>query len=146
MPPLDRELLDLLGFGRSTLPPPAVPPPPAFARADTTEPPAPWPELAPEALSGLPGRLVEVIAPYTEADPVAVLAHLLVGLGNCIGATPHALVQHERHPCRLFVACVGQSAKSRKGSAWSTPRHCLTVVDEEWATTRIRAACRAARV
>jgi len=28
-----------------------------------------WPEMAPEAYHGLPGRIVETIGPYSEADP-----------------------------------------------------------------------------
>jgi hypothetical protein len=63
-----------------------------------------WPSLAPEALYGLAGRIVETVAPYTEADPVAVLAHLLVGIGNLIGSGPHALVGSERHPLRFYAA------------------------------------------
>jgi hypothetical protein len=30
---------------------------------------APWPELDPAALTGLAGRIVETIAPQSEADP-----------------------------------------------------------------------------
>ena len=84
-----------------------------------------WPTLAPEALYGLAGRIVETVAPYTEADPVAVLAHLLVGVGNLIGSGPHALVGSERHPLRLYAALVGQSSKARKGTAWGMPRYIL---------------------
>jgi hypothetical protein len=63
-----------------------------------------WPRLAPKALHGLAGRLVEAIDPYTEADPAATLAHTLAAVGNLIGPGPHARVQHDRHPCRLNVA------------------------------------------
>lgn len=81
---------------------------------------------------------METIAPYTEADPVAVLAHLLVGVGNLIGPGPHALVGHARHPLRLYAALVGQSAKGRKGTAWTTPRHLLAHVDEAWRLSRVK--------
>ena len=81
-----------------------------------------WPRLAPEALYGLPGRIVAALDPYTEADPVATLAHVLAGVGNLIGPGPHARVQHDRHPGRLNVALVGRTGKGRKGTAWSTPR------------------------
>jgi hypothetical protein len=73
-----------------------------------------WPSLAPEALYGLAGRIVETVAPYTGADQVAVLAHLLVGIGSLIGSGPHALVGSERHPLRFYAALVGQSSKARK--------------------------------
>jgi hypothetical protein len=47
-----------------------------------------WPPLAPHALHGPAGRIVETLAPYTETDTVAILAHLLVGIGNLIGPGP----------------------------------------------------------
>lgn len=96
-----------------------------------------WPRLAPEALHGLPGRLVATIDPYTEADPVATLAHVLAAAGNLIGPDPHARVQHDRHPCRLNVALVGRTGKGRKGTSWSTPRHLLAQVDPAWAARRV---------
>jgi hypothetical protein len=60
----------------------------------------------------LAGRLVETIDPYTEADPVATLAHILAGVGNLIGPGPHARVQHDQHPCRLNVARWGALARA----------------------------------
>jgi hypothetical protein len=94
-----------------------------------------WPSLA---LHGLAGRIVETVAPYTEADPVAVLAHLLVGLGNLIRPGPHALVGRERHPLRLYAALVGQSGRARKGTAWATPRYLLGQLDEPWRHARVK--------
>jgi hypothetical protein len=105
---------------------------PTLARIDPR-----WPRLAPEAFHGLAGRLVETIDPYTEADPVATLAHMLAAVGNLIGPGPHARVQHDRHPCRLNVALVGRTGKGRKGTAWSTPRHLLAQVDPAWAARRV---------
>lgn len=96
-----------------------------------------WPTLAPEALYGLAGHIVSTIDPYTEADPVATLANVLTGVGNIIGARPHARVQHDQHPLRLNVALVGRTAKGRKGTSWSTPRYLLTQVDSDWASRRI---------
>jgi hypothetical protein len=97
-----------------------------------------WPVLAPEALQGLTRRIVETIDPYTEADRVATLAHVLVAVGNLIGPNPHARVGHDRHPLRLDVGLMGDTSKGRKGTAWSTPRHMLSRVDPDWAAHRIR--------
>lgn len=97
-----------------------------------------WPVLAPEALHGLAGRIVAAADPHTEADPVAVLAHVLAGVGNLVGAGPHARVQHDRHPLRLNVALVGATGKGRKGTAWSLPRHLLAQVDPDWARARVK--------
>jgi hypothetical protein len=97
-----------------------------------------WPVLAPEALYGLPGRIVETIQPHTEADPVATLAHLLVGIGNLIGAGPHARVENDAHCGRLYAVLVGKSSKARKGLAWSAPKALLRETDDIWVTTRVR--------
>ncbi len=95
-----------------------------------------WPRLGEEALSGLAGQIVKAIDPYTEADPVAVLVHLLAGFGNLIGPGPHFRVEYDRHSLRLYAVLVGETSKSRKGQSWSTPRHLLTNVDSTW-TLRI---------
>jgi Protein of unknown function (DUF3987) len=96
-----------------------------------------WPRMAPEAFSGVAGDLVRVISPYSEGDPVAALLHVLVAVGNLLGAGAHARVQHDRHPARLFVALVGPTSKGRKGLSWSAPRHVLGRLDAEWTAQRI---------
>ena len=97
-----------------------------------------WPRMAPEAYHGLAGRIVRAIEPHSEADPVALLMHVLIAVGNVIGRGCHALVEATPHPCNEFVALVGRTAKGRKGQAWSTPRQLLAAVDEPWARTRIK--------
>src|SRR5262249_50687862 len=42
----------------------------------------PWPEMGSEAFHGLAGQIVDAIAPTTESDPAALLAHVLVEFGN----------------------------------------------------------------
>jgi hypothetical protein len=96
---------------------------------------AAWPELNPAALTGLAGRIVEEIAPHSEADPVAILIHTLVAIGNLIGPGPHARVERSRHPARLNAVLVGRSSKGRKGMAWSTPEALMRAVDPTWAVT-----------
>ncbi len=90
------------------------------------------------ALYGLPGRIVESIAPHTEADPVAILANLLVGIGNLLGPGPHARVQYDRHPLRLYVVLVGPTSKARKGLSWSVPREMLSRLDPAWVKARVK--------
>lgn len=96
-----------------------------------------WPVLADEALYGLAGRIVRTVDPFTEADRVGVLIHVLAAVGNLIGPGPHAVVQHDEHPLRLNVALVGRTSKGRKGTSWSTPRYLLAQVDSEWARRRV---------
>ena len=45
--------------------------------------------LSPLACHGLAGEFVRLIAPFTEADPVALLVHFLVFFGNLLGRQPH---------------------------------------------------------
>jgi hypothetical protein len=97
-----------------------------------------WPTLDDAALYGLVGDIVRTIDPYTEADPTATLLSVLVGAGNIVGPVPHARVQHDQHPTRLFVVQVGESSKGRKGTGWSTPRFLFSKSDEAWAASRIK--------
>jgi hypothetical protein len=125
-----------------------TPPPPRIHNPEPVAPAAPavparaWPTLDRAALYGLAGRVVATIAEHTEADPVATLAHFLVGFGNLIGDGPHCLVEADRHPCRLNAVIVGDTSNGRKGTAWSTPRQILQALDP---TGRSGAACRLAK-
>ncbi len=96
-----------------------------------------WPSLPPEALHGLAGRVVEAIAPHSEADPVATLMTFLVAVGNAAGPQVRAAAGEDAHPARLFVALVGPSSRGRKGMSWSVIRRILSRVDEPWARTRV---------
>jgi hypothetical protein len=93
-----------------------------------------WPVLAPEARHGLLGRLVDELAPYSEADPVGMLGHAIAGLGNLIGPKPHTCVAADVHPCRSNVLLVGDTSTGRKGSAWGPVRAVLERLDGEWAS------------
>jgi hypothetical protein len=70
-----------------------------------------WPEaLAPEAFYGLAGEIVSMLAPHSEADPVALLMHLLVAFGNIIGRAPHFIVGGTVHHANLYCVNVGATA------------------------------------
>jgi hypothetical protein len=97
----------------------------------------PKPELKPEALCGLAGDIVRAIEPYSESDPVAILANVLTGFGSVVGPTPHARVEETEHHLNVFIVQVGDTSKGRKGTAWSTPRKMFRDVDVEWSDKRI---------
>ncbi|MDA8356419.1 MAG: hypothetical protein M0Z95_09040 [Actinomycetota bacterium] len=83
--------------------------------------PAPpgWPDPPDRpAWTGLAGAIAETLAPSTEADPVAILAQLLIGAGVVIGRGAWVAVEATRHHPNEFVLLVGDSAKARKGSSW----------------------------
>jgi hypothetical protein len=93
-------------------------------------PPAGWPAPPDEAAyHGLPGAIVAKIAPHTEADPVAILAQLLVACGALIGRGAHFRVEATHHHPNQFVILIGASAKARKGSSFDHVSRLLSDVD-----------------
>ena len=107
---------------------------------DAQELPGPieWPVLGQDAYQGIAGRIVRMIEPETEADPVAILAQLLVMAGNIIGRQAHYIVEGNSHHCNLFAVLVGSTARGRKGTSEGRVRQILRSVDEEWADTNIK--------
>lgn len=98
----------------------------------------PWPEaVADETLHGLAGRFVRALEPATEADPVALLVQFLVGVGNAVGRTAHAVVEGDRHYCNEFAVLVGRSAKGRKGTSLGRVKGALAAADPDWSADRI---------
>ena len=75
------------------------------------------PQLDDAALHGLPGLVVDTIAPHTEADRAGLLLSFLTMFGNLAGAGPHAALGQSPQPGRLFVVLVGDTATGRKGTA-----------------------------
>jgi hypothetical protein len=104
--------------------------------ASTLDPPS-WPILAEEALCGLPGEIVKVIEPHTEADPVAVLSSLLAAFGNAIGRGAYFRVGADLHHLKLNIGLVGDTSKGRKGMSWGYPRELMRAADERWIDERV---------
>ncbi|MBI4574268.1 MAG: DUF3987 domain-containing protein [candidate division NC10 bacterium] len=98
----------------------------------TGDVPSAWPALAGVALHGLAGEIVRAVQPWSEADPVGILVHLLVAFGNLVGRGPHFTVESTRHGLNLFAVLVGPTAAGRKGQAWSSPRYLCSLADESW--------------
>lgn len=100
-----------------------------------------WPAPpAPAAWEGMAGMIAGAIAPHTEADPVAILAQLLVGAGAVIGRGAWLEVEATRHHPNEFVVLVGESAKARKGSSWDHVARTLSRADPGFAA-RVRTGC-----
>ena len=99
-------------------------------RIDTTPP---WPDpLREPAYHGLVGEIVREMEPQTEADPVALLLHFLVGVGNLWGRGPHFRVGGAKHYTNLNAVLVGATSSSRKGTAKSDTFAILRAVDPTW--------------
>lgn len=90
-----------------------------------------------DAFYGLAGEFVTLVAPHTEADPVALLLQFLVGFGNVIGRAAHFSAESHRHFGNLFLALVGNTSKGRKGSSWSHVLRVLRMIDEPWVANGI---------
>lgn len=93
--------------------------------------PAPgWPAPPGDAAyHGLLGEIVRKLEPETEADPVAILAQLLVSFGAAVGRGAHFQVEATRHHPHEFLLLVGESATSRKGTSWDHARRLITTAD-----------------
>jgi hypothetical protein len=82
-----------------------------------------------------PGWLADFIhasAAYTEAHPACIGIHLLVGLGNLIGGSPHTLVGATRHACNEFAMVVGPTSIGRKGDGRNLAFAPLDLADDQW--------------
>ena len=97
-----------------------------------------WPDpLLSSDIDGLAGDILRAIEPHTEADPVAVLVHLLAMFGNAIGKRPYMSVGPTKHHANLFAVMVGSSSTGRKGTAGDAAKAFLNEADPTWAGERI---------
>jgi len=91
-----------------------------------------WPSLDAAAYHGLAGEIVRLIEPHTEADPVALLASFLAEFGAMLGRGPHLTLDGAYHALLCWPVLVGQSSKSRKGSAAKRVEGVLKLADPHW--------------
>ena len=96
-----------------------------------------WPVLDRAAFHGLAGRVVATLGPHTEADPAGLLLAFLAFFGSSVGAGPHALADGCMHALRLFVALVGDTSRSRKGTTSARVRSVFEHADPAWTNDRI---------
>jgi hypothetical protein len=93
--------------------------------------PAGWPAPpSPAAYHGLLGEIVRRLEPETEADPVAILAQLLVCFGAAVGRSAYFQVEATRHHPQEFLLLVGESATARKGTSWDHARRLIATADQ----------------
>ena len=90
-----------------------------------------------DALVGFVAEIAKIVGPHTESDLSALVIQTLAAFGNVVGKTAHFEVDGVRHYMNLFVALVGDSAKSRKGTSWARIRSIFDRFDGGyWARTR----------
>jgi hypothetical protein len=83
---------------------------------DETVKTVPWPTLSDTALHGTAGKIVNLVAPHTEADPAAILVQLLADFGATLGPGPHIMAGNERHRAVINPLIVGRTNNGAKGT------------------------------
>ncbi|HEY1843003.1 MAG TPA: DUF3987 domain-containing protein, partial [Mycobacterium sp.] len=83
---------------------------------DETVRTVPWPTLNNAALHGIAGRIVNLVAPHTEADPAAILVQLLAEFGATVGSSPHFMAGNDRHQAIINPLVVGRTNNGAKGT------------------------------
>ena len=74
-----------------------------------------WPNPpADDCFHGPAGEFAQSIRSLSECDPIAVLAQLLVALGNLIGRGPYFRIERDRHFLKLYVVIIGLTGFGRK--------------------------------
>ena len=81
--------------------------------------------------------MVRAIEPHTEGDPAALLLSYLTMLGNACGPQAAVTIGADRHPGRLYVLLVGDSATARKGTAGSEIERLFDLAVPGWVADRI---------
>ena len=91
-----------------------------------------WPQLDEQALHGLAGDIVHAMAPFTEADKVTLLVHILSEFSCMIGRGPHIRLDGDCVPLLFWPTVVGDTSKSRKGSGAKRIKRLFQAVDPTW--------------
>jgi hypothetical protein len=91
------------------------------------------PRPSKEAFASLPGRVVSVFEPHTEAAPVALASQFLVAFGNAVGRGPRFAVGETEHPLNENMVLVGDTSRGRKGDAKNAAMRPIEEADPDWA-------------
>jgi predicted transcriptional regulator len=93
----------------------------------------PWPSpMGAAAFTGPLGRGAKFLSNYSEADPAAILAHLLVFFGSACGRESGRRVGTQRHHANLYIGVVGATAGGRKGTAKNDALALMDAAGIDW--------------
>lgn len=98
--------------------------------------PQPGPEWSDDIYFGLSGEIIRKASQYNEAHPAGMLLDLLVSLGSMFGRACYFNINSTRHYTNEFMARVGDSSRSRKGSGRDEIDRLLKLVDPKWFNER----------
>lgn len=94
------------------------------------------PKPRPELFASLPGDVVAVFEPFTEASPVAMATQFAVAFGCAVGGGPRFYVGETAHRTNEFLMLPGDTARGRKGDAGNIVRALFEEADQDWAAHR----------
>ena len=100
-----------------------------------------WPVIADTAFYGVAGDLANALAPGTEADRAALLCHILGEFSAVIGRGSFIKIDGHHMPLSFWPVLVGDTSKSRKGTADNITRHIYQEADFTWNRGKHTAAC-----
>lgn len=95
------------------------------------------PEWNDDIMYGLAGDIIRKASQYCEAHPAGMYLDLLVAVGNIIGRGPYFNISQTRHYTNQFMARVGDTADSRKGTGRDAIDEVLRVADNSWYSHRV---------
>ena len=92
----------------------------------------PGPHFDEGILYGPLGQATKLIARYNESHPMAIYLNLIISIGNLFGRHSYFNVGKTQHFTNEYVAFVGESSVSRKGTGADEVDDLLCKVDERW--------------
>lgn len=95
------------------------------------------PQVDPAVFDCYLGTLATQIDPYTEADPIGVMASLLAAVGVHVGPDAHLPLGMERHPLTVWPMLIGHTGAGKKGTAWGAAKTLLTAADSEFVAANV---------
>jgi hypothetical protein len=90
------------------------------------------PSIRPEALHGIAGRIVRLMARHCEASYESLLFQFLVAVGNIMGRCVYVYAGGPWLFTNEFTICVGATARGRKGTAWRLIEQLFSLVSRDW--------------
>jgi hypothetical protein len=91
-----------------------------------------------DIMYGIAGEIIRKMAEYNEAHPAGMYLDLLVSIGSIIGRNAYFRVSSTAHYTNEFMARVGQTSDSRKGTGRDAVDELLKFVDPKWYVERVK--------
>lgn len=89
--------------------------------------------MSDDAYHGLAGDLVRLIAPHTEADPVATLLQFLIAFGSAAGRNAYFQIGASRHYLNLLGCLAKATNTGRNGTSLDGALLPIRMIDTDWA-------------